>query len=168
MEEKTLKRLEYYKVLEKLASFAGSLLGKEQALALRPVDDPVVIHRWQEEVNEGRKLLRFEPTAELGGWKDIRNPLLRAGRGAVLEPEELVAVSDTITAGRIIKKFLHERQESYVLLNELVFFIIPLPDLEARIKKTVLPGGEIADNASPELARTRKKLVGAQLDKKIP
>jgi DNA mismatch repair protein MutS2 len=164
MEEKTLKRLEYHKVLEQLASFAGSPLGREKALALRPVDDPVVIHRWQDEVSEGRKLLRFEPTAELGGWKDIRKPLLRAGRGAVLEPEELVAVSDTLTAGRIIKNFLHERQESYPLLNELSFFIVPLPDLETRIKKAVLPGGEIADNASPELARTRRKLVGAQLD----
>jgi DNA mismatch repair protein MutS2 len=164
MEEKTLKRLEYYKVLEQLASFAGSPLGKEQALALRPADDHSVIHRWQDEVSEGRKLLRFEPTAELGGWKDIRNQLLRAGRGAVLEPEELTAVSDTLTAGRIVKNFLHERQENYPLLNELSFFIVPLPELEARIKKAVLPGGEIADNASPELARMRKKLVGAQLD----
>ena len=164
MEEKTLKRLEYHKVLEQLASFAGSPLGKERALALRPVDDPTVIRRWLDEVSEGRKLLRVEPTAELGGWKDIRNQLLRAGRGAVLEPEELIAVADTMTAGRIIKNFLNERQENYPLLHELAFFIVPLPDLEQRIKKAILPGGEIADNASPELARTRKKMVGAQID----
>ncbi len=37
MEEKTLKRLEYYKVLEQLASFAGSPLGKEQAAGLHTV-----------------------------------------------------------------------------------------------------------------------------------
>lgn len=164
MEEKTLKRLEYNKVLEQLASFAGSQLGKERALALRPVDDPNLILRWQDEVSEGRKLLRLEPTAEMGGWKDIRNQLQRAGRGAVLEPEELIAVADTLTAGRIIKNFLYERQENYPLLNEHAFFITPLPDLEKRIKKAILPGGEIADQASPVLAQTRRKLSGAQLN----
>jgi DNA mismatch repair protein MutS2 len=164
MEEKTLKRLEYHKVLEQLASFAGSPLGRERALDLRPVDDPVVILRWQDEVSEGRKLLRLEPTAEMGGWKDIRNQLQRAGRWAVLEPEELIAISDTLTAGRIIKNFLNEREENYPLLNEHVFFIVPLPDLEKRIKKAILPGGEISDNASPELAQTRRKLAGAQLN----
>lgn len=164
MEEKTLKRLEYNKVLEQLASFAGSPLGRERALALRPVDDPAVITRWQDEASEGRKLLRLEPTAEMGGWKDIRNQLQRAGRGAVLEPEELIAVADTLTAGRVLKNFLHERQETYPLLNEHAFFITPLPDLEKRIKKAILPGGEIADNASPHLAQTRRKLAAAQLN----
>lgn len=164
MEEKTLKRLEYNKVLEQLASFAGSPLGRERALALRPVDDPAVITRWQDEASEGRKLLRLEPTAEMGGWKDIRNQLQRAGRGAVLEPEEVIAVADTLTAGRVLKNFLHERQETYPLLNEHAFFITPLPDLEKRIKKAILPGGEIADNASPHLAQTRRKLAAAQLN----
>lgn len=164
MEEKTLKRLEYHKVLEQLASFAGSPLGRERALALRPVDDPAVITRWLDEVSEGRKLLRLEPTAEMGGWKDIRNQLQRAGRGAVLEPEELVAVADTLTAGRVLKNFLNERQETYPLLNEHAFYITPLPDLEKRIKKAILPGGEISDNASPHLAQTRRKLAAAQLN----
>ncbi len=164
MEEKTLKRLEYHKVLEQLASFAGSPLGRERALALRPVDDPALITRWQDEASEGRKLLRLEPTAEMGGWKDIRNQLQRAGRGAVLEPEELVAVADTLTAGRVLKNFLHERQETYPLLNEHAFFITPLPDLEKRINKAILPGGEISDNASPHLAQTRRKLAAAQLN----
>lgn len=164
MEEKTFKRLEYHKVLEQLASFAGSPLGRERALELKPVDDPAVILRWQDEASEGRKLLRLEPTAEMGGWKDIRNQLQRAGRGAVLEPEELFAVADTLTAARIIKNFLHERQEAYPLLHEHAFFITPLPDLENKIKKAILPGGEIADNASPELAQTRRKLASAQLN----
>lgn len=163
MEEKTLKRLEYYKVLDQLAAFAGSPLGKERALALRPVDDPAVIGRWQDEATEGRKLLRLEPTAEMGGWKDIRRQLQRAGRGAVLEPGELIAVADTLTAGRIIKNFFSERQENYPLLYGHAFFITPLPDLEKLIKNAILPGGEIADRASPALAQTRRKLAGAQL-----
>lgn len=163
MDKKTLRRLEYHKIQEQLASCAGSPLGKERVMNLSPVDDLVAIIRWQAETSEGRELLRLDPTAEIGGWKDIRVQLQRAGRGAVLEPEDLVAVADTLTAGRVIKNFLQERQERYPLLNELAFSMASLPDLEKKIKKAILPGGEVADVASPELAQIRRKLLSAQV-----
>lgn len=163
MDKRTLRRLEYYKIQEHLASFAYSPLGKERVMELEPVDDLTTILRWQDETSEGRKLLRLEPTAEIGGWKDIRNQLQRAGRGAVLEPEDLVAVADTLTAGRVIKNFLQERQESYPLLSELAAALVSLPDLELKIKKAILPGGEVADKASPELSQIRRRIVSSQL-----
>ncbi len=162
MNEKTLKRLEYYKVLERLASFTGSVLGRERALALKPADDLEVILRWQAETSEGRDLLRLDPTAGFGGWQDIRSQLGRAGRGAVLEPEELLAVAETLTAGRLIKKFFLDREERYPLLGALAFKLVSLPELEQEIKKAVLPGGAVADTASPELARVRRKMLSTQ------
>ncbi|NLI12023.1 MAG: endonuclease MutS2 [Peptococcaceae bacterium] len=163
MDKKTLRRLEFHKVQENLASFAYSALGKEKVMELEPVDDLNAILRWQDETSEGRKLLRLEPTAEMGGWKDIRVQLQRAGHGAVLEPEDLIAVADTLTAGRVIKNFLLERAAVYPLLNELAFFLAALPELEQKIKKAILPGGEVADNASPELSQIRRKIVNSQL-----
>ncbi len=162
MDEKTLKRLEYHKILEQLASCAGSHLGRERALALRPIDEFAVILRWQAETSEGRELLRLDPTAELGGWKDIRAQLRRVERGAVLDPEELAAVAYTLTACRAIKKFISERQERYPLLYGLAYSLTSLPELEKKIKKAVMPSGELADRASPELARIRHKIAGAQ------
>ncbi len=162
MNEKTLKRLEYNKVLEQLASFAGSALGRERALALEPVDNPDVVLRWQAETSEGRDLLRLDPTAEFGGWQDIRGQLRRAGRGAVLEPEELLAVADTLTAGRLIKKFFIDREERYPLLGKRAFTLASLPEVEQEIKKAVLPGGAVADAASPELARIRRRMLNVQ------
>ncbi|NQS76374.1 MAG: endonuclease MutS2 [Peptococcaceae bacterium] len=164
MNEKNLKRLEYFKILEQLVSFAASPLGRERILALRPIFDSPVICRWQDEVSEGRKLLRLDPTAEMGGWKDIRSQLQRVGRGAVLEPKELIATADTLTAGRIIKGFFSERQEEYPLLDIYAFSITPLPDLEKQIKKAIMPDGEISDQASPLLTQIRRKLAKAQLD----
>lgn len=145
-----------------MASFADSPLGRERALALEPVDNPDVIARKQAETSEGCNLLRLDPAAELGGWKDIRVQLQRAGRGAVLDPEELLAVADTLTAGREIKNFFKGRQDRYPLLSQLAFSLASLPELEREIKKAVLPGGEVADGASPELARIRRKILNAQ------
>jgi len=162
MDKKTLRRLEYHKVLEQLAAFAGSPLGRERVLAMAPADDLDLILRWQAETSEGRELLRLDPTAELGGWKDIRTQLRRAARGAVLEPEDLIAVADTLTAGRMIKGFFNERGERYPLLADLALSLVSLPEMERKIKKAVLPGGGITDGASPELAQIRRKIVNAQ------
>ncbi len=162
MDKKILKRLEYHKVLERLASFAGSPLGRELVMNLAPVCDLSIILRRQDETSEGRKLLRLDPVAEMGGWRDIRVQLQRVGRGAILDPEELTAVADTLAASRIIRNFLQEKQDHYPLLSVMVFSLVSLPDLERKIKKAILPGGEVADGASPELARIRRKLSSAQ------
>jgi len=113
MDKKVLRRLEFHKVLEQLASYAVSPLGKERVMELEPVDDLGTIIRWQKETTEGRELMRLDPAAEFGGWKDVRVQIKRAQRGALLEPEELTAVADTLTAGRLLKNFLQERQERY-------------------------------------------------------
>ncbi|OPX86672.1 MAG: Endonuclease MutS2 [Pelotomaculum sp. PtaB.Bin104] len=162
MDKKTLTRLEFHKVKEQLAAHAGSALGKERVMELEPVDNPFIISRWQAETSEGRELLRLDPVAEIGGWRDIRLPLQRAGRGALLEPEELLAVADTLTASRLIKKFLQEKQERYPILSELGLALAALPDLERKIKEAILPGGEVASGASAALAQIRRKLTGAQ------
>lgn len=163
MEKKTLERLEYFKILEQLASFTTSPLGREKAMELEPVDDLSLILGWQAETSEGRELLRLDPTAELGGWKDIRPHLKRAGSSAVLEPEELLDVADTLAASRGIKNFLQEKRERYPLLYRLSESLLALPELEKAIKKAILPGGEVADAASAELAQVRRKIMNHQL-----
>jgi DNA mismatch repair protein MutS2 len=163
MEKKTLERLEYYKILEQLASLTTSPLGREKVMELEPVDDLALILGWQAETSEGRELLRLDPTAELGGWKDIRSHLKRAGSSAVLEPEELLDVADTLAASRGIKNFLQEKRERYPLLYRLSESLLALPELEKAIKKAILPGGEVADAASTELAQVRRKIMNHQL-----
>lgn len=162
MEKKTLQRLEYQKILEQLAAFTGSPLSRERVMELEPVDDLASILGWQAETSEGRELLRLDPTAEIGGWKDVRVQLKRARSGAILEPGELLAVADTLSAGRAIKGFLQEKQERYPLLSRLADSLASLPDLERAIKKSILPGGEVADGASSELAQVRRKIMNYQ------
>ncbi|MDD4237890.1 MAG: endonuclease MutS2 [Desulfotomaculaceae bacterium] len=162
MEKKTLQRLEYQKILEQLASFTGSPLSRELVMELEPVDDLASILGWQAETSEGRELLRLDPTAEIGGWKDIRVQLKRARSGAILDPGELLAVADTLSSGRAVKGFLQEKQERYPLLSRLADSLASLPDLERAIKKAILPGGEVADGASNELAQVRRKIMNYQ------
>lgn len=160
--ERVLKRLEFDKVLELLAAYAQSELGKERVRELVPSTDPVLIERWQAETSEGRELLRLDPVAELTGWHDVRQALTRASRYAMLSAEELFAVGETLAASRRVKKFFSEKNDRYPLLAELAEALTNQATLEKEILQAILPGGEIADDASPELLRIRRGIARSQ------
>lgn len=160
--ERALKRLEFDKVLERLAASAQTELGQQRVRELMPSIDPVVIKRWQAETTEGRELLRLDPMAELSGWHDIRDALKRASRFAVLSAEELFAVGETLAASRTIKKFFSEKIDRYPLLAELAEGLTNQANLEKSILQAILPSGEIADDASPELLQIRRGIMRSQ------
>lgn len=162
MEEKTYTRLEFDKVLQQLAAHAHSAPGKELALALRPSKDPDTVLAWQAETTQARELMRFEPSAEFGGWHDIRGQILRLRRNAVLQAEELFFIGETLAASRRIKRYLLERRMKYPSLAAIAEGLAALPELEKAILSAILPGGEIDDRATPELAQIRRRKVSAQ------
>ncbi|MGQ9557488.1 MAG: endonuclease MutS2 [Desulfurispora sp.] len=162
MDEKTFKRLEFDRVRQQLARHAVSPLGAEQALAAGPLADRQAIEHLQQETSQAVELLRREPAADLGGWLDVRRPVQQAGQGLELEPLDLYAVGQTLAAARRAKKFLVEREDQYPLLGLLARQINHHHEVENAILKSILPGGEIADQASAQLAAIRRQILGAQ------
>ncbi|MDQ0287422.1 DNA mismatch repair protein MutS2 [Desulfofundulus luciae] len=162
MDERTLKRLEYDKVLEHLARYTISPLGRERVFSLRPVTDRQAIHTMLAQTTQARELLRLEPGTELGGWHDIRQYLQRVVRGAVLEPQELFEIGQTLGACRRIRRFFADRPGRYPLLEEIALNIGNFSELEKKIGRAILPGGEIADDASATLSTIRRRLQRAQ------
>ncbi|MBE3586694.1 MAG: endonuclease MutS2 [Thermoanaerobacter sp.] len=162
MDERTLKRLEYDKVLEHLARYTISPLGRERIFSLRPVTDRQAIHTMLAQTTQARELLRLEPGADFGGWHDIRQYLQRVVRGAVLEPQELFETGQTLGACRRIRKFFAERPGRYPLLEEIALTVGNFTELEKKIARAILPGGEIADDASAALSTIRRRLQRAQ------
>lgn len=162
MDERNLQRLEFDKVCEQLAGFASSELGREKALALRPVTDAETIKNWQAQTSQGREILRREPEFSWGGFKDVRSALQRARWGAVLDPLELFELGQALFAFRRVKQFFLARRGSYPLMERIALAIGDFRELEEKISRTVLPGGEVADDASPALYQIRRKLERAR------
>ncbi len=157
-----MARLEFDKILEQLARHTISALGRERALALRPVSDLNLVRRYQAETEEGCNLLRLEPNVDFSGWHDIREPVRRTERGLVLDGETLFRIGQTLAAIRVQQKFMADRRERYPLLAARAGEMPVFPKLEARIKKCILPGGEVADDASARLAELRRRLQAAR------
>lgn len=162
MNQRTLRRLEYHRVIERLEGAAGSALGKEIAAALTPVDDLTTIQQWQEETKEAKDILRLYPELPLGGIRDVRGALRKVAIGGVLEPTELLEVADTIYAARRLANFLTGLKENFPAIQELAGQLGNFRQIEEEIKRCILEDGEVADAASANLGQARRQIRGAQ------
>ena len=161
MNELTLKKLEYDKIIELLANECSSHLGKAKAMALTPSVDGREIGVWQAETTEGVTLRRFEPNIPLGGIIDISRQLRKIEIGGMLEPEEFLQLMDVLQACRKLNAFLVQRKKTYAIprLEWWGGQLAVYPELEALIDDTIAPEAAVRDTASDELYSVRRKIV---------
>lgn len=161
MEERTLTKLEYNRILEMLADRCVSQMGRDLALSLRPVVNADLITTWLAETTEARELLRLEPMLPLAGIHDVRPELGRVRVGGILEPDELLRVTGTLGAARRLKGFLASRP-GYPRLQYWADKLQVFPRIEERIRDSITGEGEVADQASAELQRLRRRIANLQ------
>jgi DNA mismatch repair protein MutS2 len=160
MDQKTLKVLEYHKILDKLAGLATSVLSKEKALNLYPTTDLNEIKHLQKETSEAVSMLIKKGSAPLAGLKDIRGAIKRAEIDAVLSPKELLEIAHALKIARNMKKYggADRKEESYPILDMLIEELQIFKKLEDTITTCILNEEEIADNASLELSSIRRQM----------
>ncbi|MFZ5754288.1 MAG: endonuclease MutS2 [Bacillota bacterium] len=162
MEQKVLTKLEFHKIIDRLVNHCASIPGKELAGDLKPSCDIAEVERWLTETTEAKEVLRYYPNFTLGGIRDIRGSLRKAAMGGVLEPEEFLAIGDTIQAAKRIKSFFTGDGKKYAHIAAYGQNLTTFPKIEEQIKKVITPEGEVNDNASEELARVRRQLRSLQ------
>ncbi len=158
MDRYSLKKLEFHKIKEMLESDCRTPLGPPLVRALEPSSDPVEIGRWQEETSEAATLLRILPSLGFEGISDLTPQLRRAAIGGVLEPRELLLCRQTLAVAERIKQELAGYDKEQPCLQGYASGIDVCEPLQERIDACVLPDGEVADSASPELARLRRQI----------
>ena len=75
MKEKSLKVLEYHKIIDELSGFAATLGGKEKAKNLKPYTAIQDITEELKRTSEGASLILRKGPLPIGGFYDIRNSL---------------------------------------------------------------------------------------------
>ena len=162
MENESFKILEYEKITEMLAERAGSSLGKEKALHLFPSSDPDEVREWQEETAEAAAILAMT-SPPLGGIRDIRPLLTKAGKGSVLDLSEMMNVMSTLYAMRNVKYFFRDLEMEAPTLKEWAHSIEILGQLERDLNNTIDEHGNMREDASVELRRIRRELKSSQV-----
>ena len=92
MDDRTLKVLEYNKIIERLAGYAQSDSGRQLALQLKPSSDKIQIMEWQQETSEAESILAAEGSNLIAPFPDIQHAVRKAKIGSVLSPKELLEV----------------------------------------------------------------------------
>ena len=162
MENESFKILEYEKITEMLAERAGSSLGKEKALHLFPSSDPDEVREWQEETAEAAAILAMT-SPPLGGIRDIRPLLAKAGKGSVLDLSEMMNVMSTLYAMRNVKYFFRDLEMEAPTLKEWAHSIEILGQLERDLNNPIDEHGNMREDASVELRRIRRELKSSQV-----
>ncbi|MBN1574864.1 MAG: endonuclease MutS2 [Deltaproteobacteria bacterium] len=156
MDDRTLKVLEYPKILEIVSDFALTLPGTEACLRLNPLTDTGEIVHIHEIVSELRELNSIEGRIPLAGISDVSHLFERIRvEGTYLTPHEIKEIGSNITAHRRAKSFLNNLRKKYPLPAILTDPIVPLPEIEKDIERTLGPRGEILDGASDRLYNIR-------------
>ena len=158
IEDKVLNKLDFPKVLARLAEYCILPRAKELAVGLIPYVDYESVRLGLQETEEGKNLLRGNPLFSVRGAKEIRPYIERCLRGGVIHGEELLEIRDTLRVGRKIKQVLLEFKEEFPGLWEIALPIEPHKELEDEISRCISEDGKVADNASPLLADLRRSL----------
>ncbi|MFZ0547597.1 MAG: Smr/MutS family protein [Candidatus Promineifilaceae bacterium] len=169
MDEKSLRTLEYHKVLNRLAEYTSFSAGETLARQVRPTNDMLEARRWQRETAEALELLDSRTDVTIGGARDVRRAADNAQRGFVLQPEDFLEIRASLTASRDLRRKLEKLADEYVYLWAIGELIEECPGLVTAIGSTLDERGEVLDSASTQLASIRReqRVVHGRIQEKL-
>ena len=156
--EKACATLELHKILAHLARHTTFAAGEEFALDLQPSTELEEAQLWQRETAEALALIEERSPVSLRGARDVREPVIKAMRGVIVEANSLLDIRYTLRRATTLKRTLGRMHDSYPLLSELAIELQECSDLQARIFRTVDDNADILDTASARLAIIRREL----------
>ncbi len=178
--QKTLEALEWPQVLARLAERCATPRARAHFLpAADPGEEPpdrfeatlAGVRLRLAETSEARRILEQRERAPLAGAGEPAPALARARRGGALAPQELQELAGTLDALCASERFLRSRGALAPQLAARAEGIAPassdLARLAQQIRASILPSGELSDDASPALreARSEARRVEAELER---
>ena len=160
MNTKSLKTLEYNKIITQLETYASSPLGRDLCRNLVPSIDVHEIRQMQKETSDALTRVRQKGSISFTGLKDVGGSLKRLEIGSSLNITELLAISSMLTIAARAKAYgRHEDDDEYEnSLEEMFRLLEPLTPLNNEIKRCILSEDEISDEASPGLHKVRRSM----------
>ncbi|MFK5926051.1 MAG: endonuclease MutS2 [Desulfuromusa sp.] len=156
--EAALQRLEYPRLRGLLAGQTQSEPGYLQAEQLQPLADQADIETALTEVDEAVQWLIDGQAPSLGGCWNLSELLgLVRAEGRLIAAEDLLKVAQSL---RIMEdcRLWFKSQSQKLSLSHLAFEIIPLVELQRRLRDSIGSRGELLDSASFELGDLRYQI----------
>ena len=157
LDAETRAALEWPALLTALGGFCTSSSGKARALALHPAATLQAARERNQVVGEMLDLDRLGKAPVARAFPDVFDALERAARGGVASAAELWQVRELLEVAAKLRVFAKAQRESHPALCQAVDSPAELSGLEQDLTHALDPDGSVADRASPDLARARRR-----------
>jgi MutS2 family protein len=159
MNERTLRVLEYNKIIDMLSQMCVSPMGAEIAKSLMPSSNLREVKMMQGETDEAVRLILRQGSIPFEGLNDIRGALRKAEIGSLLDLRDLLKTADQLRCARRVKGFIGEDlKESYPIINDLIDGLTSFKGIEDSIYNCIVSEEEVSDRASTALYNIRRQI----------
>ena len=157
--EKALQDLEFTTVIQQVAAFSISELGKKQILGTLPFSNKKRLLRELEFTNEYLSSFESDNRIPNHGFNNIYEELKRLTiEDSYIETESFLKIATTSETIKELKKYFKKFHTYFPQLSILTEKVDFVQEIINDIKKVITPFGEIVDNASPELRKIRRSI----------
>ncbi|MBQ8984086.1 MAG: endonuclease MutS2 [Lachnospiraceae bacterium] len=159
MNKRSLRVLEYYKIIDLLIPYAGSPMGQKLCKYLKPSRELTEILRMQEETRDALTRLYKQGNVSFQGVNDIGMSLKRIEVGATLSMSELLELARLLDAATQVRSYgVSDDPESELdSLTARFTDLMPCEHLSREIHRCILSEDMIADDASSTLKDLRRQ-----------
>lgn len=160
MDQRTLRVLEYDKIIFMMEEYALSEMGKSLVRGITPSTEEATIIKMLDETTEADSILTYMGHSPMDAFPDIRGTLKKARIGSLLSPGELLMVGSVLRiSGRVkgeIAKYPHPDNVPIIagLAEELQWH----KELMDEIFRCIESEDRISDYASKQLASIRRRI----------
>ena len=160
MNNKTLIKLEFDKIISKLENEASSFRGKQLCRRLKPVTDLTKIDLLQEQTAAAFTRIIKKGRISFGDAAPVEDSLKRLEIGGALNTAELLRICRLLSNTARAKSYgRHDTQEDLADCLDIYFDgLEPLTPLSNEIERCIISEDEISDDASSALKHIRRSM----------
>ncbi|WP_404900284.1 endonuclease MutS2 [Priestia filamentosa] len=161
MNHATYEKLQYNELKQIVRSYCVSGLGKQLLDKLKPSTNIKIVKHRLNETTEAREILDAEGHVPFLGISNIDHTIQNLEKGMMLDPSELVSVSDFLRGCRKMKKFMMNKEFFAPLLTSYAHSMTEFKSIEEEINFSI-KGNRVDSAASRELKRIRHNMAAAE------
>lgn len=152
----TFEKLQYHELKQIVQSYCVSGLGKRLIDKQEPSTNIQVVNNRLQETTEARAIIDAEGHIPFVGITNIESIIDSLEKGIILQPSDLVSLSDFLRGCRKIKQFMQSKEFFAPTLASYAQSMSEMKTIEEEINFTI-KGSRIDSSASRELKRIRFK-----------
>ncbi|GGP17074.1 endonuclease MutS2 [Oceanobacillus neutriphilus] len=161
MNENTYEKLQYNELKQIIRSYCISGLGKQLMDKLKPSSNINIVKERLNETTEAVAVLNTNSRVPFLGVSNIEHILQNLEKGIILQPDDLVNVSDFLRGCRKIKKYMLDKAFIAPVIASYANSMTIFQSIEEEIDFSI-KGNRIDSSASKELKRIRNNIQAVE------